>query len=652
MEKVVSVNDYDFSEFKNLKILKRRKGCRSKKKYYDCICAFDIETTLIDNIKQAIMYVWQFNINDEKTIIGRTWDEFRLFYRRINDICNEGDIVCFIQNLSYEWQYLRSVIPVDDVFAMDNRKVLTFNSGCFEFRCSYLLTNMSLDKFLKFVGVKNKKVEGFDYSKKRYPNTILSEFEMSYIINDVVGLVQGIKIKMEKDGDDLYTIPRTSTGYTRRIFRKAVSGFIKYMKKWLPKKKVLKMLMKAYRGGNAHLNRYYHGLIIHNAKSKDISSSYPFQLLKWKYPKNFVEGYVKYFKYYIEYGKACLFDIEFYDLEMKNILDGFPYLSKHKIDNIIDGKFDNGRVLSMSYGKTTLTEIDFLIISKQYNFKYKISNLYIASKSYLPKTFRKKLLEMYQYKTSLKGGDKYEYGKYKSMINAVYGMTVQNPLKVNYKYENDEMIIDVEKDEDYLAEYYMDHGWLPYQIGVYCSAYARAMLQSAIDSLPPEDVIYIDTDSVKYVGDHEDIFKELNERYIEEELSGVDMDGVVHYCGCFEDDGEYSSFVSLGSKKYCYEDEEGLHITTSGVNKKLGAEELGSIENYKEGFVFRKAGGTESIFNDKPPMDHIHVNGIDVEIVSNIAIMDSTYTLGIAGDYRRLLNGLNNEHIKHSLHIE
>ena len=119
---------------------------------------------------------------------------------------------------------------------------------------------------------------------------------MSYIINDVVGLVQALKIKMEKDNDDLYTIPRTSTGYTRRIFRKAVSGFIRYLKKWLPEKKVLKMLMKAYRGGNAHLNRYYHGLIIHDLRSKDISSSYPFQLLKWKYPKKFVEGYVKYFK--------------------------------------------------------------------------------------------------------------------------------------------------------------------------------------------------------------------------------------------------------------------------------------------------------------------------------------------------------------------
>ena len=45
-----------------------------------------------------------------------------------------------------------------------------------------------------------------------------------------------------------------------------------------------------------------------------------------------------------------------------------------------------------------------------------------------------------------------------------------------------------------------------------------------------------------------------------------------------------------------------LHITIAGVNKKLGAEELqerGGLEVMEDGFVFRKGGGTESKYNDK-----------------------------------------------------
>lgn len=651
LEKVVSVNDYDYEEFIKLEVLKRKRGNKTKKRYYDCITAFDIETTLLDDIKQSIMYIWQYQINDI-TIIGRTWDEFRAFYERINAICIDAKIVTFIHNASYEWQYLKNVIPIDDVFAMDHRKVLTFSSGCIEFRCSYLWTNMSLDAFLKHVNIEHKKIEGFDYNKKRYPNTRLTKKELLYCVNDVRGLVEGVKKKLENDGDDLYTVPKTSTGYPRRIFRRAVSGYIKWFRKWLPNLEVLRLLKRVYRGGNTHTNRYYTGMILENVKSKDIASSYPFQLLKWKYPKEFKKGIEAYFKYYIKYDKACIFDIKIFNLRLKNDLHGAPYLSKDKCENILGGLYDNGRVLQCEYALTSMCEVDFLIMNKMYDFDYEISNLYIASKTYLPKTFRAELLKMFDYKTSLKGGDAYEYGKYKSMINAVYGMTVQNPLKANYKLDGADIVVDEEETEEALAEKYLNHGWLPYQVGVYCSAYARAMLQSAIDSIPAEAFVYCDTDSVYYIGDYDDVFDKLNEQYCDDELVGVDRDGVVHHCGAFEDDKVCDRFVSLGAKKYCYEDDKGLHVTTSGVNKKLGAEELGCIENYKEGFIFNKAGGTESVFNDNPPMKKIHKNGIDIEVVSNIAILPSTYTLGLAGDYRRLLNSLNDAHIKYSLHYE
>ena len=40
--------------------------------------------------------------------------------------------------------------------------------------------------------------------------------------------------------------------------------------------------------------------------------------------------------------------------------------------------------------------------------------------------------------------------------------------------------------------------------------------------------------------------------------------------------------ILTNAKKYIYEDEKGLHGTISGVNKKLGAKELGITSEYAE----------------------------------------------------------------------
>ena len=51
-------------------------GTQNRKLHYkDIIAAFDIETTHLPEIEQAIMYVWQLHLDGIGTIIGRTWDE-------------------------------------------------------------------------------------------------------------------------------------------------------------------------------------------------------------------------------------------------------------------------------------------------------------------------------------------------------------------------------------------------------------------------------------------------------------------------------------------------------------------------------------------------------------------------------------------------
>lgn len=428
---IYQVDELDVELIKNLEKLKKKKGTKNKINYANIITAFDIETTNIDSIRNSVMYVWQFQLGKDITIIGRKWDEFKKLYEIINENLNDELVmVCYIHHLSFEFQFLKSVIPIDSVRAMDNRKVLSFRSGKLEFRCSYLHSNMSLDKFLEKMGVKHLKVKGFDYDKKRYYWTRLTDDEMKYIINDVLGLVEAIELEMERDGDDLYSIPKTSTGYIRRRSKKALEGYGKYIKPMMPNLKTIENLQLAFRGGNTHTNRFYAEKIVdskligYDIRSKDVSSAYIYHLLKQRYPKEFVETPIKYFEDALKMNRACLFVIDMFDVRLENEWWGIPYIAKDKCI-MIDGEvMDNGRVISCKHCRMVITELDFSIIRSEYIFEYEIHDLMTAKTGLLPYDFRKMIMEMYKEKTMLKGGgDEYAYGKFKNMLNSTYGMT-------------------------------------------------------------------------------------------------------------------------------------------------------------------------------------------------------------------------------------
>lgn len=406
---------------------------------------------------------------------------------------------------------------------------------------------------------------------------------------------------------------------------------------------------------NTHANRYNANRLLENVYSYDISSSYPSVLLSEKYPMKFSKKHVSKLKQALRLGKACLIHIYMEDIKLKDDAEPIPYIPKGKCLRSSNVDLDNGRVLSASMVEMWITEIDLMIIQKQYSFKYQILDLFTATKKKLPKVYTDLLFEMYRNKTLLKGtDDTYSYGKYKNMVNSVYGLTVQNPCKENYKYVDGVLKVNEEEGMETLISRYQKKGWLPYQWGVWCTAYARLKLQEGIDAIPKENIVYVDTDSVKFIGDYGHRLEELNKRYLNDELGAEDKNGVVHYIGIYENETPkpYKYFKTLGAKKYATVDsDDKLHITVSGVMKKQGAEELGSIDNFKEGFIFRKAGGSEAMYNDNPDIKEVYIHGKKVEITSNIALFPSTYTLGITADYDKLLKLLMSSNIKYSLHL-
>ena len=247
--------------------------------YVDIISAFDIETTYLAEDRQSIMYIWQWAF-DDICLIGRTWDEFKALRGRVSQALEGKYLVVYVHNLSYEFQFISDPsiyeFKAAEVFAVRPRKVLkcTMKEYNIEFRCSYLHSNMSLDKFLERQGVEHRKLT-YDYKKLRYPWTILTDEELSYCVNDVIGLVEAIRHEMSIDGDTLHTIPMTSTGYVRREAKRALRPYGRQINDMLPEYEIFQMLREAFRGGNTHASRHVAGEIITDVHSYDRSSSYP-----------------------------------------------------------------------------------------------------------------------------------------------------------------------------------------------------------------------------------------------------------------------------------------------------------------------------------------------------------------------------------------
>lgn len=669
---IVTPEQFPLEWLYNRPLVKRKQGNqRTKKrlKYKDIITAFDIETTRLADIEQSVMYVWQWQFDEDYTVVGRTWEQFAAFQRKIAKILDDSVLVVFVHNLSYEFQFLRGIYKfnTDEVFAIKSRKVLKCNMhGCFEFRCSYIHSNMNLDTYTKKMGVKHKKLTGtFDYEKIRYPWTELSSDELAYCIHDVQGLVEAIKIEMEHDGDNLYTFPLTSTGYVRRDAKKAMSNVsFSFVRNQLPDYEIYKMLREAFRGGNTHANRYYANYTLHNVHSADRSSSYPDVMCNCKFPiSEFYRlgdlPYKDVVKLIEKRNKALIMRVAITGIYLTRIDWGCPYLSISKCRHIENALEDNGRILSADYLETTLTDIDLRIVLQEYSFAdIRFFDVASSRYGYLPTPLISTICQYYHYKTELKNvpGQELLYMKSKNKLNSLYGMCAQDPVKQSILFINNDFQEQNEEEAKLLLEH-NKKAFLAYQWGVWVTAWARYRLEEGIllahgdiENPDSSQFVYCDTDSVKYLGDI-DLTVFNRQRITDSKRSGAyatDPAGITHYMGVYEKEHDMCEFRTMGAKKYVYREipEDKLICTIAGVSKSLGGKELeyhGGITAFHEGFTFEEAGGLEAVYNDD--IDKvIDIDGHSLKITSNVVLRPSTYTLGLSADYKRLLTEVRYEY--------
>lgn len=708
-----SPTEFPFEWFRQLPTQKRGAGnprTKSKFVYKDIITAFDIETTRIEEIEQSVMYIWQWSFGTEYCVVGRTWDEFREFCDIIQLAMKDKERLCiFVHNLSFEFFYLRGIFrfSTDDVFCVKPRKILRAQYQHFEWRCSYLHANMALKEYLKKMGTPHQKLPDYEYTGRRWWYTPLTDSEMEYCVNDVLGLVEAIQIEMAADGDNLYTFPLTSTGYVRRDAKHAMRKVsYSFVQNQLPDYVTYCRLREAFRGGDVHANRHFAGQIVRRGHSADRSSSYPDIVCNDPFPISAFRHeprpltFDEIMELITKYKKAVLMRVCITGLSLRDPDWPAPYLSTDKCDKLKDmlvypagedtqgppQRFgvekDNGRLLECGYLESTITDVDLRILVKEYQWRDIVfEDVYHARYGKLPRPLVEETIRYYRMKTELKNvaGQEVYYTKSKNKLNSIYGMMAQNIAKLMIKYYQDGVLDkygylqyfaeDKSKTEEQILEKNRSKLFLCYQWGVWVTAWARYRLHEGIWLVTEQggDFLYCDTDSIKYLGDV-DWSSYNNARIKASKESGAfaaDPFGEMHYMGVFEIEQDFLCFKTWGAKKYCYtvwndkKQREELHSTIAGVAKSAGAAELvaagvalreaGSIPKdvsdaeagiyaFAIDFTFIEAGGLEAIYNDDPPMhEYVNEDGQTIVITPNVNLRPSTYTLGIAGDYERLL---------------
>lgn len=668
------VKAYNQDDFPYNRIKKSNPLISSTKRYINHLMTFDIETSTIektDGSFEGYMYHWQVCI-DGFVCFGRTWKEFLTFLRKMNRALKNYNqmhkLVCYIHNFSYEFQFLYSWIKLTNVFAIDKRKPLKAISKDFniEFRCSYLLSNMNLKKFIENTPNAHyyKGSGDLDYKKVFTPKTSLTMSELGYCYNDVMGLYEAIIYLLKED--TLTTIPLTSTGYVRRECRNNMRKNTKNRKQFLDLKlddKLYQLCKDAFRGGNTASNRYKTNFINYDVSSYDMSSAYPYAMISGLYPITpFQEETITSLDMLDDYNnRYCT--LAYYSFENVKLKKGipFPYIPYSKCIEFIAPSYEgifkgkeycyNGRVLEAEFIKIAMTNYDYQIFINQYDYdeeNVRVEDFFYSHKGFLPKELTDTVIEFFTLKSQLKGIEEkeYEYMKSKNKLNSLYGMIVTDIIRQENLFINQ-----WEKGENStLEEYYKKrNNFLTYQWGLFVTAICRTNLQKAIDKIGL-DCVYIDTDSVKFVGHHDDVFEQINQEMIEwctqnDIINYVKVGTHKYFLGLYDKEKGYDAFVTLGAKKYAFKQNNKIGITVAGLNKKSGAQELerkGGLSNFKIGTEFLDSGRKTVYYNDDKK-HFLLVQGCEIENASNIALVDTTYTLGMTDVMLSILNGLESE---------
>lgn len=541
-------------------------------------------------------------------VYGRKPSDLVTFLSDLHDAMPGNRTIVTFHNMTYDWQFLRKFFfaawgfPVNQLNTKPHYPInIEFGNGII-LRDTLILSQVSLERWGLQMGVEHGKlVGGWDYDMIRDQDTPLTDEELSYIYDDVLCGVECMDTLAERLNKKPHTMPWTMTGIIREMARKEGKknrAHDEFLKQAFSFEDYMNA-ERTYHGGYTHANRY----IVNRVQEGEIScydfaSSYPAVILTERFPverftscpDTSIDGILRYAEEF-----AFMFLLVTTHIELKDPFFPMPYLQSSKCLRVMNGVFDNGRILEADAVAIWLTEVDLELINKQYDIDGHIcTKVLFARKGYLPRWFTDLTWQQYEAKCRLKTGDPVDYALSKARLNSLYGMCCQRLIRpvIEERYASGEFVESdaYDPEEAYNKQCGKYNQVLHYQTGIWVTAYACRNLFRLGEC--GDRWLYSDTDSCYFLGIKDGSIDRYNEEALRKlRVNGYDkltIAGRDYIIGAAEIDGVYSEFMTVGAKRYAKRDAKTgeLLITVAGVPKKGSAALHDDIREFRRGAVF------------------------------------------------------------------
>ncbi len=250
-------------------------------------------------------------------------------------------------------------------------------------------------------------------------------------------------------------------------------------------------------------------------------------------------------------------------------------------------------------------------------------------------------------------------------------MSVSDIVHDETIYKNNEWLQDNPEPQEQIEKYNQSKNrFLFYAWGVFVTAYARHNLWNGILNIR-NDYIYSDTDSIKMINyeKHKEYVDKYNKNISEKlqktlkfynlPLDSVEpktVNGVKKPLGVWDDDGYYTSFKTLGAKRYVYTENGVLKTTIAGLSKKQGAEYLLKLSDNNPEKAVKLFRNNFSVPKGKTgKLTHTYIDDIMSAYVqdyqghvthetalSSVHLEPAPFNLSISQAFKEFLNGLGN----------
>ena len=592
--------------------------------------------------KFAFMYVWQLAVNNI-TCYGRTWDEFYeclLNLRADLQLSIDHRLIVYVHNLKYEFAFMQKLPGIHfsdltryprDFLARDKHTIIKcVVNDVFEFRDSAVFTECPLDVVGNMVGIKKLDL---DYAPIRTSKTPLSETELLYCEHDVLILSKYFEAQ-SYIYDHAGNIPLTRSRCVKRIIddyqRTNMWRGVVAKDKNEHDPEILDRLQKAYLPPFIYTTSLNTDKVINDVWDCDKKSAYPAWMLTRKYPfgkflkqneddLNALDDDKKIPALIEKYrNRPLLVKLAFGDLKSVYPRVGFlpttdqkVKLSRRSKENAAEEtRLQDKRIIYTKHYICTLTDLDIELVQQLYTYKsVQILEVYAAKRyQWLPGYICRTIVDLYlqkedfksemqKFKNSLSEVQKNrrltseeetalykveaEYQRIKSLVDRVYGIFVQDPIKPKWTLDHRTGLV-TSKGKQYIKS---DKDIsVCYEWGVWLLAWERQDMYKIFtacncgitdgEAKNKDVVLYGDTDGYKFECKHttvNTIIAEYNKKVKEEVIDFCERNCSFADFSKLQNLGQfvythYKQFKVCKIKRYAYvDDDDNFRSVCSGL---------------------------------------------------------------------------------------